>query len=84
MVIRRTQGLLLDGTVNLLIGAVLLLFPAGMVRLLGLPLRGKIALWVVAVVVLAIGLLEIASKSWKCDGPAQPPDGLGVEGKTRR
>lgn len=34
---------------------------------LGLPLRGMVTLWIVAVVVLGIGLLEILNKSWKYD-----------------
>jgi hypothetical protein len=32
---------------------------------LGLPLRGYAILWTVAVVVLAIGVIELVSKSWK-------------------
>jgi hypothetical protein len=30
-----------------------------------IPLRGKIVLWLVAILVLAIGLVEVAAKSWK-------------------
>ena len=119
----------IDGAVNLVLGTVLLLFPAGMLDLLGLPsvqhhfyttilgaviagiglalfielrwgakgvrglglagaiainlcgggvllvwllfipfempLRGHILLWSVAGVVLGMGILELASKSWK-------------------
>ncbi|MBN1615461.1 MAG: hypothetical protein JW950_13430 [Deltaproteobacteria bacterium] len=33
---------------------------------LDLPLRGQIILWGVAVVVLGIGIAEIAARSWKC------------------
>jgi hypothetical protein len=121
--------LAVDGVVNLVLGLILLLFPAGLVELLGLPatdtffyssllgavifgigvalflelygvpagvrglglggaiainlcgggallvwlvavpldlpLRGKIILWTVAVLVLLIGLAEIAARSWK-------------------
>ncbi len=32
---------------------------------LGLPLRGNIVLWAIAIVVLAIGFVELMSKSWK-------------------
>lgn len=120
--------LIIDGVVNLVLGAILLFFPVGLVELLGLPptntyfyasilgavifgvgvalflelygvqadvrglglggaiainlcgggallvwlvavpldipLRGKIVLWLVAVLVLAIGLVEIAAKSY--------------------
>lgn len=34
---------------------------------LDLPLRGLIILWVVALVVLGIGVLEILTKSWRYD-----------------
>jgi len=121
--------LTIDGVVNLILGAILLLFPSGLAELLGLPptntyfyasilgavilgvgvalflelygvrahvrglglggaiainlcgggalllwllamplcipLRGKILLWLVAGIVLAIGLVEIAARSWK-------------------
>jgi len=121
--------LAIDGVVNLILGAILLFFPAGLVELLGLPptstyfyasilgavifgigvglllemygarsrirglglggaiainlcgggallvwllavplsipLRGRVILWVVAAVVLIIGIAEIAAKSWK-------------------
>ncbi|MBW2430619.1 MAG: hypothetical protein JRF56_16790 [Deltaproteobacteria bacterium] len=32
---------------------------------LSLPLRGYIVLWAIAIVVLAIGFVELTSKSWK-------------------
>jgi hypothetical protein len=32
---------------------------------LSLPLRGYIVLWAIAIVVLAIGFVELSSKSWK-------------------
>ena len=121
--------LAIDGAVNLLLGVLLLLFPAGVLELLGLPpadhhfyttilgavilgigiallielrwakdgisglglagaiainlcgggvllawlvlspfelpLRGHIVLWIVAVVVLGIGIVELASRSWQ-------------------
>jgi hypothetical protein len=34
---------------------------------LGLPTRGLITLWIVAVIVIGIGLIELISKSWKID-----------------
>jgi len=34
---------------------------------LNLPLRGLIILWVVAVVVLGIGILEVLAKTWRYD-----------------
>jgi len=121
--------LAIDGVVNVILGAILLFFPVGLVELLGLPptstyfyasilgavifgigvalllemygapsrirglglggaiainlcgggallvwllavplsipLRGRVILWVVAAVVLIIGMAEIAAKSWK-------------------
>ena len=47
------------------------LFAAGVLILwliftpLNLPLRGYIVLWTIAIVVLAIGFIELISKSWK-------------------
>jgi hypothetical protein len=32
---------------------------------LNLPLRGNVILWTIAIVVLAIGFIELISKSWK-------------------
>ena len=32
---------------------------------LGLPLRGYVVLWAIAIVVFAIGFVELMSKSWK-------------------
>jgi hypothetical protein len=119
----------IDGAVNILLGVLLLLYPAGMLELLGLPpvahhfyttilgavifgigvalliellwgargvrglglagaiainlcgggvllgwlllrpfelsLRGHVVLWVVAVVVLGIGIVELISRSWR-------------------
>jgi len=34
---------------------------------LSLPLRGQITLWIVAVVVLGIGIIEMINKTWKYD-----------------
>ena len=126
---KHTVLLAIDGIVNLILGAILLFFPAGLVELLGLPLtntyfyasilgavifgigvalllelygapsrirglglggaiainfcgggallvwllavplsiplRGHIILWVVAIVVLIIGLAEIATQSYR-------------------
>ena len=128
---RHQAFLLIDGYVNLILGILLLLFPLGVAKLLGvpmpashfyptilggvifgigiallleayghtlgvrglglggaivinicgagiltvwlifkpleLPLRGLIILWVLAVVVLGIGVLEILTKSWRYD-----------------
>jgi hypothetical protein len=59
------RGLGLSGAIaiNLCGGGVLLVWLIAVP--LDIPLRGKIILWLVAVIVLAIGLLEIATKSWK-------------------
>jgi len=34
---------------------------------LDLPLRGLIILWVIAIVVLGLGILEVAAKTWRYD-----------------
>ena len=81
--------LFIDGCINLILGVILLFFPAGIVELLGLPptntylcgsgallawlvfvplsipLHGRTILWIVATLVLIIGLAELVSKSWK-------------------
>jgi hypothetical protein len=59
------RGLGLGGAIaiNLCGGGALLVWLVAVP--LGLPLRGRIILWVVAVVVLAIGLAELAARSWK-------------------
>ena len=49
---------------------------------LALPLRGEIVLWVVAVLVLAIGIAEIAAKSWRYDEGAQQQ--IGPDGRAPR
>jgi hypothetical protein len=61
----RVRGLGLGGAIaiNMCGGGALLVWLLAVP--LGLPLRGKILLWVVAVLVLAIGVAEIASRSWK-------------------
>jgi hypothetical protein len=133
---RHKMLLLIDGVVNLAIGAVLLLFPLGIVEALGLPpvsshfyatilgavifgigvallielrgpggrvsglglagaiainfcgglvlalwmifghlaipLRGQVILWIVAAIVIIIGMVELASGSWRYrDGGAR-------------
>jgi hypothetical protein len=63
----KVRGLGLGGAIaiNLCGGGVLLVwliaFP------LNIPLRGKIILWLIALLVLAIGIAEILTKSWKYD-----------------
>ena len=143
---RHRALLVVDAVVNLLLGAILLLFPVGLVHLLGLPqastrfypsilgavifgigialllelagseagvrglglggaiainlcgsgallvwlvavplalpVRGKIVLWVVAVIVLAIGVAEIAAQSWRYDEAARQR--IGPEGRGPR
>ena len=129
---KNQKGLLwIDAVVNVILGALLLLFPAGMLDLLGLPavanyfyttilgaiifgigiallidlfgashgfrglglagaivinlcgggalliwllfspfdlpIRGDVALWTVAIIVLGIGIVELATKSWKSE-----------------
>lgn len=123
--------LLIDGTVNLLLGVLLLLFPVGIIDMLGLPptnthfypsilgavlvgigaglflevigyarqvrglglggaiainmigasalicwlvfgslaipVRGRIILWVVGVLVFVIGIAELVTRSWTCE-----------------
>ena len=66
----QVRGLGLGGAIaiNLCGGGVLLgwLLFGG----LDLPLRGWIVLWTVAIVVLGIGVAEIAARSWKYDEAA--------------
>jgi hypothetical protein len=65
------RGLGLGGAIaiNLCGGGALLVWLLAVP--LALPLRGKIVLWVVAVLVLAIGVAEIAARSWKYAEVAQ-------------
>jgi hypothetical protein len=68
----RIRGLGLGGAIaiNLCGGGALLVWLVGVP--LDIPLHGKIILWVVAVLVLLIGLAEIATKSWR-EGQEQRP-----------
>jgi len=68
------RGLGLGGAIaiNLCGGGALLVWLLAVP--LGLPLRGTITLWVVAVLVLGIGVAEIASRSWAYDGAAEQGD----------
>ncbi|MEJ2079565.1 MAG: serine/threonine-protein kinase [Acidobacteriota bacterium] len=62
---RRFRGLGLGGAIaiNLSGGGALLVWLIAVP--LGIPLRGYIILWIVALVVLVIGIVELATKSWK-------------------
>jgi hypothetical protein len=73
----RVRGLGLGGAIaiNLCGGGALLAWLLAVP--LGLPLRGTITLWVVAVLVVGIGIAEIAARSWVYDeaaGQAHEPD----------
>jgi len=59
------RGLGLGGAIaiNLCGGGVLLFWL--LLGNLNLPLRGQLTLWVVAILVLGIGLVELFSKSWR-------------------
>jgi hypothetical protein len=67
----RVRGLGLGGAIaiNLCGGGALLVWLLAVP--LALPLRGKIVLWVVAVLVLAIGVAEVAARSWRYEEAAQ-------------
>lgn len=62
---RRVRGLGLAGAIaiNLCGGGVLLFWLAS--GRLALPLRGRVVLWIVALVVLGIGVAEIAARAWR-------------------
>jgi len=73
----RMRGLGLGGAIAINLcggGALLVWLLAGP---LALPLRGKIVLWAVALIVLAIGIAEIAAKSWMYEESAQHVDPAG-------
>jgi hypothetical protein len=61
----RIRGLGLGGAIaiNLCGGGALLVWLLAVP--LSIPLRGRVILWVVAAVVLIIGIAEIGAKSWK-------------------
>jgi hypothetical protein len=61
------RGLGLAGAIaiNLCGGGVLLFWLAS--GRLALPLRGRVVLWIVALVVLGIGVAEIAARAWRCE-----------------
>lgn len=61
----RIRGLGLGGAIaiNLCGGGALLVWLVAVP--LEIPLRGQIILWVVAALVVIIGLVELAAKSWK-------------------
>jgi hypothetical protein len=61
----RLHGLGLAGAIaiNLCGGAVLLVWLAAVPH--EIPPRGKIILWIVAILVLGLGAAEIAAKSWQ-------------------
>ena len=62
---KNIRGLGLGGAIaiNLFGGGVLLFWL--LFSDLNLPLRGQLTLWVVAILVLGIGLVELISKSWQ-------------------
>jgi hypothetical protein len=64
---RGVRGLGLGGAIAINVcGAGVLLFWLVLDDLV-IPLRGRIALWVVAIGVLGIGVAEIAARSWRYD-----------------
>ena len=57
-----------------LVGAISINLSGGLVLLywlvfsdLTIPLKGVITLWIVAVLVIGIGVIELITKSWKSD-----------------
>ena len=63
----RARGLGLGGAIAInFCGGVVLLFWLLAVPL-GIPLRGQATLWLVAIMVLAIGIAELFTKSWRYD-----------------
>ena len=57
-----------------LVGAISINFSGGLVLLywllftrLAIPLKGYVTLWIVAILVLGIGIVEVVMKSWKID-----------------
>jgi hypothetical protein len=65
--VQGVRGLGLGGAIaiNLCGGGVLVFWLAS--GRLGLPLRGRIVLWIVALAVLGIGVAEIATGAWRND-----------------
>jgi hypothetical protein len=63
----RVRGLGLGGAIaiNLCGGGVLLVWLVAFP--LAIPLRGQVTLWLVAFIVLVIGIAELFAKSWKYD-----------------
>jgi len=64
---RRIRGLGLGGAIVINICGASILALWLVFEPLNLPLRGLIILWVVAVVVLGIGILEVLAKTWRYD-----------------
>ena len=64
---RKIRGLGLGGAIaiNFCGGGILVLWL--IVEPLNLPLRGMITLWIVAIVVLGLGILETLTKTWRDD-----------------
>ncbi len=58
--------LIADALINLLLGLLLLLFWLVFGKL-DLPLRGQVTLWIVALLVLGIGIIETLNKTWRYD-----------------
>ncbi|MEN8123406.1 MAG: hypothetical protein ABFS35_23920 [Bacteroidota bacterium] len=58
------RGLSLGGAIAINFSGSLILTAWLLINPFDLPLRGYIILWIIALVVLLIGFVEIASKSW--------------------
>lgn len=61
----RKQEILLsvDGAINICGGLVLFIWL--LVDPFDLPMRGYLLLWAIALLVLVVGVIEIAAKSWQ-------------------
>lgn len=65
---RGIRGLGLGGAIAINLSGAGVLFFWLLVGGLDLPFRGRIVLWIVAVVVLGVGVAEIATRSWRYEG----------------
>jgi hypothetical protein len=62
---RRVRGLGLGGAIAINVCGSAVLIGWLIAGNLVLPLRGKVILWIVAVLVLGIGMIEVATGSWR-------------------